>query len=291
VSAPSLAARLALGTVQFGLPYGVANTQGQVSEAVARQMLDRAAEAGVRVLDTAIAYGSSEACLGRIGVGHFEVVTKLPALPIGVDVARWVGEALRASRDRLGLAHLPVVLLHRSADLLDAACREALAGWFERGEVGALGVSIYDPAELDAVWPVFKPAVVQAPFNVLDRRLVASGWLSRLHAEGVRVMSRSAFLQGLLLMPAHARPAYFKPWAGLLDGWLAACAHAGKTALEAALAFVLSEPRIERVIVGADSLVHLEEILAAAIAPASPLPLPLHSNEVALIDPSRWNLT
>ena len=38
--------KLALGTVQFGLPYGIANQQGQVSVEEVGQILERAREAG-----------------------------------------------------------------------------------------------------------------------------------------------------------------------------------------------------------------------------------------------------
>lgn len=60
--------RLVLGTVQFGLPYGVANTQGQVSFEQAKVMLKMARNAGIDTLDTAIAYGEAETVLGQIGL-------------------------------------------------------------------------------------------------------------------------------------------------------------------------------------------------------------------------------
>ena len=73
--------RLAIGTVQFGLPYGIANQAGQVSRPEARKMLQLAAAKGVDTLDTAIAYGESETCLGEVGCQDFKLVTKLPAVP------------------------------------------------------------------------------------------------------------------------------------------------------------------------------------------------------------------
>jgi aryl-alcohol dehydrogenase-like predicted oxidoreductase len=56
--------RLALSTVQFGLPYGIANQAGPVSRSEVKSMLQFALANGVDSLDTAIAYGDSEACLG-----------------------------------------------------------------------------------------------------------------------------------------------------------------------------------------------------------------------------------
>ena len=74
-------ARLALGTVQFGMRYGIANSTGQVTAEQAGAMLRVAAVSGIDTLDTAVAYGSSESCLGALGVSDFRVVTKLPPLP------------------------------------------------------------------------------------------------------------------------------------------------------------------------------------------------------------------
>lgn len=286
------ASRIALGTAQLGLPYGVANRTGQVSEADARAMLARARAAGVDTLDTAVAYGTSEAVLGRIGVAAFRVVTKLPGLPEGTaDVAAWVRDTMAGSLRRLGVGSVHAVLLHRPADLLGprgAELHRALRALREDGLAARLGVSIYGPAELDVLWPREGLDLVQAPFNVLDRRLAESGWLERLAGAGVEVHARSAFLQGLLLMtPAEVPPglARFRP---TLDAWAAFLAEARVPALAACLSFVLSHAAVARVVVGADGVAQLEEILRAADAPAAPVPARLRSDDPDLIDPSRW---
>ena len=54
-----------LGTVQLGMPYGISNRSGQPSREIARQMLDTAYDLGVRALDTASDYGTSEEILGN----------------------------------------------------------------------------------------------------------------------------------------------------------------------------------------------------------------------------------
>jgi aryl-alcohol dehydrogenase-like predicted oxidoreductase len=293
--ASAMTDKLALGTVQFGLSYGVANAAGQVSQAEAGAILRRAAQAGVTTLDTAIAYGNSETVLGGIGVAGWRVVTKLPPLPEDADdCPAWVRMQVAASLGRLGGIQLEAVLLHRPADLLGAHgadYRAALQALKHDGIARAVGVSIYRPSELDALWPVFRPDLVQAPFNVLDRRLATSGWLPRLASEGVRVHTRSAFLQGLLLMPAAQRPAWFAPWAPLLDEWQNWCELNGVSPLTAALAFGLTNPDIECVVAGVDSLAQLEEILAAS-AISAPVPPPqLSSEDCALIEPSQWKLS
>ena len=107
---------------------------------------------------------------------------------------------------------MEAVLLHFPGDLLSETGRDyidALQALKSEGLIRAAGISIYDPSELNDIWPLWKPDIVQAPFNVLDRRLLHSGWLQKLIDHGVRVHTRSAFLQGLLLMPPIAQAGVF----------------------------------------------------------------------------------
>jgi aryl-alcohol dehydrogenase-like predicted oxidoreductase len=284
---------LALGTVQFGLRYGVSNQTGRVPQSEVARILAEAVQAGIEILDTAVAYGESEATLGQVGIAGWRVITKLPPLPSDVDdVNSWVQQQLEASLRRLGVSQVEAVLLHRSSDLLGERGPSYLQALSKLKPEKArhLGVSIYDPAELDALWPRWVPDMVQAPCNALDRRLLHSGWLERLERRGVRVHVRSAFLQGLLLMSSISRPAFFASWMPLLDRWLSWCREAGVAPLEGALGFVRGQPGIECVVVGVDSAAHLREIVAASQRRIPQPPLDLWSNDLSLIDPSRWKL-
>ncbi len=208
--------RLALGTVQFGLPYGIANQTGQISRDEAAAILNHAWAMGLDTLDTAIAYGGSEARLGEIGVKQWRVISKLPAVPESVtDVAAWVENSVNGSLERLNIPMLRGLLLHCSRQLLGVrgdTLYRALAAIKDEGKVEKIGVSIYGPEELDALWPHYQFDLVQAPFNVIDRRLATSGWLKRLHQAGIEVHVRSVFLQGLLLMDTANRPVSFNRW-------------------------------------------------------------------------------
>ena len=69
--------RLALGTVQFGLAYGVSNQEGKVSDSELSAILSLARQLGIDTLDTAQAYGDAEQRLGAQQTGDFFVVNKL----------------------------------------------------------------------------------------------------------------------------------------------------------------------------------------------------------------------
>lgn len=284
--------RLALGTVQFGLPYGIANQDGQVTRPVAKAMLQLAAANGIDTLDTAIAYGESETCLGEVGTQGFKLVTKLSAVPDGcADVNGWVKEQIAASLSRLGVNAVYGLLLHRPQQLLESggkAIYQVLQELKKTGQVQKVGASIYAPSVLEALIPRYRLDLVQAPFNLVDRRLHTSGWLQRLKDDGVEIHTRSAFLQGLLLMPQSTIPVKFAAWADLWSKWHDWLAHHTASAVQACLAFPLSFPEIDRVVVGADNVSQLEKIISAATGNA-PVDLPdLHCDAEDLINPARW---
>lgn len=285
--------RLALGTVQFGLPYGVANKSGQVSQSEAKSMIRIASENGIDTLDTAIAYGESEKCLGFVGVKNFKLVTKLPSIPDGcLDISGWIYEQVTSSLLRLNVEKLYGLLLHKSEDLLGPDGPElyrSLDSLKEKGLVKKIGVSIYSPNELDALIPLYRFDLVQSPFNIVDRRLYTTGWLRRLKDADVEIHTRSALLQGLLLMKQADIPQKFSPWDSLWQTWHKWLAEKEVSALQTCLAFPLSFPEIDQVVVGIDNQSQLAQIVSAAKRqPTGDLPNLLCEDE-NLINPANWN--
>jgi aryl-alcohol dehydrogenase-like predicted oxidoreductase len=288
-----MSSRIALGTAQFGAAYGIANTSGRVSPGNAREILDVARAAGVDTLDTAALYGASEATLGEIGIADFLVVTKLPGLPGDCgNVGDWVRAAVMASLRRLNVVTVAGLLLHRPADLLGAngeALFTALLALKSEGLVAKIGYSVYSPDEFEALVKSYPPDLVQAPYNVFDRRLETNGWLSRLKDIGAEVHTRSAFLQGLLLFPRGRWPEKFQPWRDLLENWHDWCAMCGLTPMKAALAHALGLQGVDRIVVGVDSAPQLQEIVQALRGPGIDVPVDIQSSDDALVNPSRWN--
>lgn len=284
--------KLALGTVQFGLNYGVANTDGQTSLPEAASIVGEAWRAGIDTLDTAIGYGTSEQRLGEIGVGDWKIISKLPAVPDSVsDIDDWAEASVRASLARLKVNRLYGLLLHRGGDLAGGKGRlvfAALEKLKSKGLVGKFGVSIYDPGELDPIISNYPVDLVQAPYNVVDRRIVTSGWLDRLNRKNVELHTRSAFLQGLLLMSQKEQTARFAEWTNLWALWHEWLNDRGLSPLQGALGFVVSEPGIERVIVGVDVLRQLRGILEAANRSTPSAPEAIAVNDQQLINPSLW---
>jgi aryl-alcohol dehydrogenase-like predicted oxidoreductase len=285
--------KLALGTVQFGLPYGIANRIGQVHWEDAKGILDFARTNQINVLDTAIAYGNSESCLGAIGTSGFDIVTKLPAVPECVqNIDGWMRCQIQTSLQRLRVPSIYGLLLHRPQQLMSTSGKiiaKTLEQMKHDGVVQKIGVSIYSPSDLDEVTQACEIDLVQAPFSLVDQRLRSSGWLARLHRSGVEIHTRSAFMQGLLLMPRSEIPSKFKRWDCLWDKWQDWLNTNHVTAVKACLDFVMSFPEIDRVVVGVDCLEQLEQQIAAACSDRSQSLPNLTCDDERLINPANWN--
>jgi hypothetical protein len=273
---------LALGTVQFGLSYGVAGRGMPVPEDEVRLILRRAHELGIRLLDTAHAYGDIQGRLVRLSpCGAFKIVTKLPAVPTDIDVRQaqeWVGTALQRARDELG-SSLHAVMFHRAEDLLDErgpALWDCCARWAD--DFGCkLGVSCYDPQVLVQVKARFPVAIAQLPGNVLDQRLAS---MPPSCTGGIDIHIRSAFLQGLLLISEAQAIRSVPRSASALRRWHAWLSEHDLQPLHAALGFVKGLPGASHCVVGVDTLDQLEEVAAAwQAAPA------LHADGLATVDP------
>lgn len=284
--------RLALGTAQFGLNYGIANRTGKVSLNEVGKILTLASHNEINTIDTAIGYGESESCLGEVGLVGFDVVTKLMAIPAGcADVSTWVKQEMSDSLNRLNKESIYALLLHRAEDLLgphQQALWKALTDLKQSGLIKKIGVSVYDPAILKPILEKYPLDLVQAPFNLVDRRLVQTGWLSRLKDNGIEVHVRSAFLQGLLLMSRSSIPHRFNQWSDIWDRWHSFLLAEKKSAHVMCLQYALSYQEVDKVIVGVDSVDQLSQLVSAAGISVKEYPC-LSSDDLTLIDPSKWS--
>ena len=278
------AVELALGTVQFGLAYGIAGRGAPVPEGEIKDILALAWCAGVRTLDTASAYGDIESRLGALMRDQaFGVISKIPALP-GAAAAAFVREAVTRIKTRLG-ASLRTVLFHRAEDLAgpdgEAAWNAACESLRDSGV--ELGASCYSPAEACALRERFALQVVQLPGNALDQRLRAVTL-----PPGVEIHLRSVFLQGLLLLPPSEAAARVPQAAQAIERWQRWCAERELTPLQAALGLAKALPGVRYCVVGVDRAAQLEDVLEAWRSSVSLHEPALSVDDGAIIDPRRW---
>jgi len=216
---------LGLGTVQWGMRYGVANIAPRASAGEINAILRLAIKEGVCTLDTASLYGEAESILGRFDIGGFKVITKTPKFSgdfISERNRPRLIETFERSLAKLSLDAVYGLLIHDAGDLLLPGAEkiildlECLKTW---KKVSKIGVSVYNKDQLDAVLNVITPDIVQIPLSPLDQRFLRDGSLEEMVSRGIEIHVRSVFLQGLLLMPLDTIPKYFSPIMPTLVLW------------------------------------------------------------------------
>jgi aryl-alcohol dehydrogenase-like predicted oxidoreductase len=287
--------KIALGTAQFGIDYGINSIDGQVQTKEVDNILSYAYIKGINLLDTAPAYGNSEQVLGEINVNNFNIITKtrhFGSSEITSNDLESLDQYFSQSLVNLKQDSVYGVLVHNANDLLKSGSEKIfnrLQALKQEKKIEKIGVSVYDHNQLQTILENFDIDLVQLPFNILDRRLIDSGMLSILKNKGIEVHARSVFLQGLLLMNDQNRPEKFNHWNALWKMWREWLNDNQITALEATIRYAISMPEISKVLVGVDTENQLKEIMIASSGNLPDLPAELYTNDVNLLNPSNWS--
>jgi hypothetical protein len=283
--------RIVLGGAQLGLPYGILNGGETLSREEVARILDTAVDRGIDSIDTAIAYGQSESIIGETSQNRFNIISKLPPLPVDIsNVSEWVHSQVQGSLSRLKCTSLDALLLHRPQDLTGAQGVElyaAIESLMAEKMIHRFGVSIYSPDDLEGIIDTFEIHVVQAPLNVFDRRIL--GVTDQLSALDIEVHVRSVFLQGVLIASPQDRPHRFEPWSehfALFDEWVRS---SGLSAMACCMGFALQQPGIAKLVIGTTSAESLDEIMNSIPNSVLEVPTHLQSSVEQLIDPRFWN--
>ena len=320
--------KLALGTVQFGLDYGISNKHGQVDKAQVTDILNLAISLGIDTLDCAGAYGNSEQVIGDIfeqqpSNQHFTIVSKIPALS---NEQSSINELFSNSLKHLHRDKIETLLFHHADNLLNHPKKEHLFQQLQtlksQGRVNRIGVSVYTPMQFKAIASRYPIDLAQVPMNVFDQRFISADIIQLCQQKNIKFHVRSLFLQGLLFIEQGKLPSYFIPYQEKLNTFALLAKHLNCSKLTLALAIVaqdlpylkmkseadiLIEKKendklstalkqsdiIEKIVVGVCSAAQLTEIVNA-YHQAKELPLStqellsLADDRVGFINPALW---
>ena len=279
--------KLALGTVQFGLDYGVTNQSGKVEESKIEGILGFAKSNGIDILDTASGYGNSEQVLGGVGVDGYQIITKTASLKYGVDE---VIKGFYQSLKYLNQKSVDGLLIHDINEVNDKEFDDLFERLHElkrQGLINKIGFSTYTPKQVNFLLENFDFDIIQLPFNVFDTRLAEGGQLQALKKKKIEIHARSVFLQGILL-DFNNLSSYFSTWRGQFDKYQEVVEKSGMSLLEYALNFALNTQEIGKVLVGVNSEQQLREIFQSAQKEGKSSAYPI--NDVNLLNPSLWKV-
>lgn len=290
--------KMMLGTVQFGLDYGIANTAGKPSYETARDIIKTAFENGIDSIDTAAGYGDSELVLGRAIAelklrDRIKVVSKVPDITrlnlSQTEAERFIRQSVETSLVRLGIPKLAACLLHAEHDLRYIRVLEDLE---REGLIGGAGISLDSDSYCEAVI-ASGIRYVQVPCNILDKRF--DSFFPFFLKNGTHVFTRSVYLQGLLLMPEDKITESLRDVIPVRRSIESLVGEFGMDISEACIRFVLSNPAVTSILTGVDNSDQLQRNIS--LFKKGPLPEELYEKikntvsilEERIIRPALWN--
>ena len=290
--------KIALGTAQFGMDYGLSNTHGKTDKYEVSKILQYAYDYGISLIDTASSYGDSEKILGEVITNYYcKLVTKTPHFSDSyIDNSHVVKlkESFHQSLFNLKQKDIYGLLLHSCDDLLKPGgglLLQEMENIKSNGLVKKIGVSLYNSEQVDIVLSKFNIDLVQLPINIFDQQLLIGGWLDKLKDFDVEIHARSVFLQGLLLMTNDLVPPYFFPIKKNLEAFYKSAKELSLSQLELALGYVMGVSEIDQVVVGVNTVEQLKEIIKATQVQINPMEFSdISINDPAFTNPSLWKV-
>ena len=285
--------KLALGTAQFGLPYGISNQDGVTKLKEIKKIINHSSECGIDTIDTAKNYGDCEKLLGDVGVNKFKVVTKIPITgPENINVKTWIKSNIEDSLNKLNLDTLYAVLVHdadfnKRSNAFDSFSE--LENLKSSGNINKIGVSVYDTKELRDIIDNFNIDIVQIPLNLIDRRFEKEGLLKELTSRKIEIHSRSTFLQGLLLMHNSDLPEYFRKWSKIFNDFDEWTLNNAISKIKACLNYPLSLSCISKIVIAVNNLNQFSELISVYNEKKNGFP-GIFNDERDLIDPRNWKV-
>lgn len=262
--------KLALGTAQLGMPYGIANVCGQPHQLEALNILQKAVHNGVNLYDTSPSYGASEKIIGQFNNtcknSGINVVTKIPNINISriyslEEIYTLLKSTVLESCVNLNLIELDYCLLHAPVNMKshEGMVVRVLEELKLEGLIKKIGVSVYSPDEVKYFLKFNNFDAIQIPLNVFDNRLIEMGLLTELYNKGIEIHARSIYLQGLLLMEERNIPSYLIESINLIKKLGHLAREISLTPSQLAFLYIRDMKEVHKMIVGCETLNQLEE--------------------------------
>ena len=285
--------KLILGTVQFGLKYGINNTFGKPKKEEVLSLLKVAYSSGIRILDTAEAYGNAHQLIGNYHKEQnnfkFKIITKFPHQIKHNLTKSKVLEYL----DLMKVNTLDVMMFH-SFDSFQSNYNalDTLNELKSDGLIKNIGVSVYTNTQLESLLNEDLITVVQLPFNLLDNFSVRGDLINKLKEKGKIIHTRSAFLQGLFFKKITDNSSIVQALKPHLETLNKIAKKQGCSMEALALSYSIKQNNIDNVIIGVDSISQLNANIKAATYEVNEEALKCIDNitveNLDLLNPSLW---
>ena len=259
--------KLALGSAQFGLNYGISNNSGVVKLNEIKKIISYAKKNNVNYIDTAPAYGNSQKKLGKINLNKFRVITKLPKLPKDIKknkIGIWIESTLKTHLNDLKIKNFYAILMHNPDDLLSKSgiiIFKKLRELKKKKLFLKIGAAVYTTTQLENILKKFKLDLINFPFSVGNTKFLNNNLLSLIKKRKSEIHIRSVFMQGLLLIKNKSRIPKKLKNTRFLENWHMFLKKNKIDPLEGCIQFIKLRKEFNVVIIGVDNLDQFKQII------------------------------
>ena len=263
---------ISLGTVELGMDYGIPmqGAHRQPSEAGAARLLNRALDLGINLIDTAPAYGESEAIIGRAlksRRSEYILATKISSVSwedyTGTELREQVEASIAESLRTLQTDIIDLLYIHNATPELiqRGEIVEIMQRAREAGYARFIGTTTYGEAAPLAVLEDDRFDCIQVAYNLLDRQF-EERVLPLAKENDVGVVIRSVLLKGALAYRYAHLPEELRELRTAVEGIHSLCGAQDSSLPELAYRFVLAHPAVSTALVGTGRSHELQEIVS-----------------------------
>ena len=276
--------RFVIGSANFIQKYGA--DQKRIGHKEIKKILNLAKENNILKIDTAEVYLKNNNIFKKISK-KFQFITKIKPDHNWVSLD-YCKKKLLCHFEKFNIDKIETLLFHDDKILLkkNGPIIFKNVETFKKKYFKKIGISVYETKNLKYLTKMYNIDVVQFPYNILDKRIIRSGWLKKLKENGIEVHIRSIFLQGLLVNKSIYKKKYFKKWQKLFFKWFESLEINNISPIDYCLNDLMSYD-FDQIIIGINNYDNLNEIINFKKIKKNKL-LKIKISDKKLIDPRKW---
>ena len=258
--------KLILGTVQFGLNYGINKTIGKLTEDQVFELLETAYELGVRTLDTAEAYGNAHSIISNFhkqSKKRFNIISKYSSSNFDYPID--FVERIKVHCSNFNVNYLEGYMFHSYNDFKMNINNDpnVLDNIKNSGLVKKIGVSVHSNDEIEDLLNFKNIDLIQLSFNLFDNEYQRKEILEKAKKRNIEIHTRSVFLQGLFFKDINMLTNCLLPLKNNLSELSLILKNNNISIESLALNYPLNKTYIDKVLIGVDSLEQLKKNIKA----------------------------
>lgn len=285
--------KLIIGTANFGLNYGQGILKKKVDTEEIKKIILFCKKKKINFLDTAFSY-KNERYLKSQKLNKWNIITKISIKNFKNEknIDKKINLLINKTINIFKVKNLYGVLFHDIKEIEKKSGKKfysILEKLKKDKKIKKIGVSVYNPKDIDKILKNYKFDIIQCPLSIFDRRFINTGYLKKMKKKGIEIHIRSIFLQGLLLMQHKLMPKKFNRWNKIWNKWSAWNIKNKTTKLETCVNFINQIANIDKVVVGITNKKQLQDILKYFKERKKNNYSLQFCKDINLLDPRKWD--